>query len=448
MCINKETVAKKGAFAAVFLGTLMIVLAIGAAYVNNKFKMECAQMEQLVVIKSNKVNDVLCKLLYKTQVLSALVIQNNGGIRDFEKVAATIVDDPAIRNVILAPGGVVKKVYPLKGNEGVIGLDYFSAGKGNIEALQAKNGKRGVLGGPFDLVQGGQALVGRLPVYTGRDSVEEKFWGLVSVTLNYPEALNGAELDQLKAQGFAFEIWRINPDDGKRQVIAHSSYLYDKGANYVEKPLTILNAEWYFRLSPIRRFYQYPETWMFFFAGLLVSWLIASLVGHNHDLKKIKVELEELTGMDLLTGTLNRRGLFKELGALMGVPGAEFILCYIDLDKFKEVNDSYGHMVGDRVLKHVAAVIGRRIDAGSIFARIGGDEFVLIFKDTDDREMVKAFFDKIAGELLDSLNIAPNGDRLDITFSMGMAAYPSQAKDIDGLIGVADRAMYKDKKQG
>ena len=55
---------------------------------------------------------------------------------------------------------------------------------------------------------------------------------------------------------------------------------------------------------------------------------------------------------------------------------------------------------------------------------------------------------KIAGELLDSLNIAPNGDRLDITFSMGMAAYPSQAKDIDGLIGVADRAMYKDKKQG
>ncbi|MFR5881500.1 MAG: hypothetical protein ACLUEQ_12225 [Cloacibacillus evryensis] len=72
----------------------------------------------------------------------------------------------------------------------------------------------------------GQALVGRLPVYTGRDSVE-KFWGLVSVTL-YPEALNGAELDQLKAQGFAFEIWRINPDDGKRRVIAHSGYLYDQ----------------------------------------------------------------------------------------------------------------------------------------------------------------------------------------------------------------------------
>ena len=107
MCIIKDTVAKISAFAAVFLGTLMIVLAIGAAYVNNKFKMECAQMEQLVAIKSNKVNDVLCKLLYKTQVLSALVIQNNGGIRDFEKVAATIVDDPAIRYVILAPGGVV-----------------------------------------------------------------------------------------------------------------------------------------------------------------------------------------------------------------------------------------------------------------------------------------------------------------------------------------------------
>ena len=447
MRIKSDAVTPKSVFAAVFLGTFLTVLAVGAAYVNNKFKMECAQMEQLVAIKSNKVNDVICKLLYKTQILSALVIQNNGEIADFEKVAATIVDDPSIRNVLLAPGGVVAHVYPLKGNEGVLGLDYFSDGKGNIEAARAKEAGRLVLGGPFDLVQGGQALVGRLPVYTGGDGTEKNFWGLVSVTLNYPEALNGAELDQLKTQGFAFEIWRINPDDGQRQIIAHSNYEYDGHAKYVERPLNILNAEWFFRLSPIRRYYQYPETWMFLFVGLLMSWLIASLVLHNYDLKKIRTDLEYLTVKDILTGALNRRGLFKELGELIARTKGEFLLCYIDLNKFKKVNDTYGHLAGDRVLEHFASVVINSLSAGSIFARIGGDEFILVFEDTGDRAAAEAFFEKIAAMLAGSLYVGEPPVRLDVTFSVGMASYPSQAKDIDGLIACADRAMYKDKNQ-
>lgn len=447
MRIKNDVTTPKGVFVAVFIGTFLVVLAVGAAYVNNKFKMESAQMEQLVTIKSNKVDDVICKLLYKTQIISTLVIQNNGEITDFEKVAATIVDDPAIRNILLAPGGVVANVYPLKGNEGVLGLNFFSDGKGNIEAVRAKDEGRLVLGGPFDLVQGGQALVGRFPVYIDGNGTEKNFWGLVSVTLNYPEALYGAELDQLKTQGFAFEIWRINPDDGQRQVIAHSDYEYDGDAKYVERPLNILNAEWFFRLSPIRRYYQYPETWMFLLVGLLMSWLIASLVLHNNDLKKIKTDLEYLTVNDILTGALNRRGLFKELGELIARTKGEFLLCYVDLNKFKKVNDSYGHLAGDRVLKHFASVVSRSLGAGSIFARIGGDEFILVFEDTSDRAAAEAFFEKITAMLAGSLYVGEPPVRFDVTFSVGMASYPSQAKDIDDLIACADGAMYKVKNQ-
>lgn len=90
------------------------------------------------------------------------------GMMMFLQVEATIMYDLAIRNVIIAPDGVVSNVYPLEGNEKVIGLDYFSDKEGNIEAMLAKETGQLVLGEPFNLVQGGQALVGRLPVYVGK----------------------------------------------------------------------------------------------------------------------------------------------------------------------------------------------------------------------------------------------------------------------------------------
>ena len=73
-------------------------------------------MERAIAEKSIKISDVISRLLYKTQALSALVIQSNGAVRDFQRVAATIVDDPAIQNILIAPGGVVSEVYPLDGN--------------------------------------------------------------------------------------------------------------------------------------------------------------------------------------------------------------------------------------------------------------------------------------------------------------------------------------------
>lgn len=428
-------------FLLVFSLSFALCLLVTTAYVRNKSNMEFAQMEQLVLTRANKINNVITKLLYKTQVLSALVIQNNGEIREFERVAATIVDDPAIRNVLVAPGGVVSHVYPREGNEKVLGFNYFTKSEGNQESIAAKERGQLVLGGPFHLVQGGQALVGRLPVYLGERS-EKDFWGLVSVTLNYPQALDGAELDQLKNQGFAYEIWRISPDTNARQIIAHSDYDYNRHARYVEKPMSILNADWYFRLSPIRNWYEYPETWIFTIAGLLISLLIASLVMHNCDLQRMKAELEDITYNDALTGTLNRRGVFQALEALLAEPQAHFTLCYIDLNQFKSINDTYGHNTGDQMLRQFAAVFMRRIQENHIFARIGGDEFIFICKEAE--EAVDAFFAQVRADLRQAVVEVPGG-ALTIAFSMGKASYPADGKTIDALIASADSEMYREK---
>lgn len=441
--IGMKNIRKKATFVLVFLSVFIICVVVTAGYVNNKSHMEYAQMNQLVLTKTNKINNVISKLLYKTQVLSALVIQNNGDIDDFERVAATIIDDPCIKNVILAPDGIVSNVYPMQNNEGVIGLDYFSKSEGNSEAIQARDTHSLVLGGPFNLIQGGQALVGRLPVYLPGAEGENKFWGIVSVTLNYPQVLDGAELSQLQDQGFAYEIWRISPDTDERQIISNSDYYYNKHARYVEQPVKIFNAEWYFRLSPIRNWYQYPETWIFTVVGMMVSLLIAFLVVYNHDLRQMKQELEKLTYCDPLTGILNRRGAFREIERLITGDSEKFTLCYLDLNKFKIINDCYGHNTGDSVLQQFVSVFERHINKNHVFARIGGDEFILLIKDSDQLDESLAFFDQIHHSFKQASDHADHG--IEIQFSVGMAFYPKDGVNADELIGVADRKMYEAK---
>lgn len=442
--MNKIRTKRNGMFIMVFMLSFFLCMLVTTAYIKNKSQLEYAQMEHFVSTKVNKVNNVISKLLYRTQTLAALVIQNTGEVHNFEQVAATILDDPAIRNVILAPSGVVSHVYPLEGNEKVIGLDYFSEGEGNKEAVQAKESGQLVLGGPFNLIQGGQALVGRLPVYLKNQDGENTFWGLVSVTLNYPDALDGAELDQLQNQGFAYEIWRISPDTEERQIIANSTYYYNPKAPYVEQEMQVQNAVWYFRLSPIKNWYEYPETWIYSFCGLMISFLLAFLVIHNYDLKEMKSELEDLTQKDALTGILNRRGIFQMIEKLISTPGQNFILCYMDLNKFKRINDTYGHNTGDMILLHFVNAIRPHLTRQQLFARIGGDEFILVFKNTQDSCEVSAFFQKLSKELSAPIN-TPSGESISLSFSYGQAAYPSEESSIDSLIAHADNAMYKAK---
>lgn len=425
----------------VFILSMAICIGVTYAYVQNEMKLETVKMEQLALTKSNKVGAVLEKLLFKTQTLSTLVIQGNGEVEDFERTAATIMDDPCIANLILAPDGIVSMVYPLEGNEEVLGLNYFSEQAGNLEAIQARDSNQLVLGGPFELVQGGQAIVGRLPVYLTDADGNDYFWGMVSVTLKYPEALAGAELEQLKEQGFAFEIWRINPDTGEKQIIANSNYKYDKNTKYVEQKLDVLNAEWYFRISPIRNWYQIPETWFYLLVGTILSLLVVFLVRYNLNLQEMKKHLEDLSVRDALTGALNRRGVFQLLEAMISRPNSKFLLCYIDINNFKEVNDYHGHGAGDQALMLIAETFNRRCGRGDKLGRIGGDEFVLLCKNSSN----EAYLTNIIQLVREDLKQGQLSKKLNISFSVGYVRFPDDGRTADELLSQADTRMYMEK---
>ena len=167
-------------------------------------------------------------------------------------------------------------------------------------------------------------------------------------------------------------------------------------------------------------------------------------------LKKIEKELEHASMHDSLTGLPNRTLLLKKIDKAVQKSkesGESFALCSIDLDKFKAINDTYGHHAGDMLLKHVAKLFPYVIRKNDTVARVGGDEFIILFdniKEQSEIEKKIASIKKIVSNM--PLNYTEN-DTIFFNLSIGVSYYPEDTKDIQELFKIADKAMHKDKKE-
>lgn len=150
---------------------------------------------------------------------------------------------------------------------------------------------------------------------------------------------------------------------------------------------------------------------------------------------------------DALTGLLNRRG-FEE-AAVKIVPGAtsqrRAALMYLDLDRFKPVNDALGHEAGDELLRRLAGRIRRIVREGDLAARLGGDEFAILLPGVDRETTLR-----IAGRLHQEASrpYTLSGTEVQCPPSIGVALHPSDGGDLRALLQAADRAMYAAKSSG
>jgi diguanylate cyclase (GGDEF)-like protein len=446
--VERRSAKLSGAAVFSFVCSLTLCLFLAGATITNKLNVEKMYVNQLMLEKSFRIHLIISKLLYKTNTLASIVLQGNGSTDDFDLTAPVIADNPAIMNVLLAPNGIVTNVYPIEGNENLVGLNFFSEGAGNNEAAAARDSGQMVLGGPFKSVQGSEILTGRLPVFIDTPDEKNKFWGLVSVTLKFPEVLQDAELDILKNNGFSYELWRINPDTNKRQVILSDYKHSPVNTRFAEKHISIYNADWYLKVWPIQSWYSYPQNMLLIIAGFLVSFLVLFVMQNNHELRQIKSALEDMARSDPLTGIYNRRH-FMDISQ-MNLERARRLKrddCYVvlfDLDKFKKVNDTYGHIAGDKILVETALRITENIRPYDLFARFGGEEFI-IYASEIDRDSVFELVERlrlcICGKAFEYENII-----FSVSASFGVAKI--EHYDINKAVSHADKALYTAKRTG
>ena len=156
---------------------------------------------------------------------------------------------------------------------------------------------------------------------------------------------------------------------------------------------------------------------------------------------------------DTLTGLPNRLVLNDRLAqevARAKRDGSELAVCFIDLDRFKAVNDSLGHAAGDELLVQVARIFGNCVRETDLVVRIGGDEFVVVISDLHNHHNPMALVSAIAEKILASLNqtFVVAGHPMTFTASLGIAVFPRDANTIQDLLKNADAAMYHAKDEG
>jgi len=179
--------------------------------------------------------------------------------------------------------------------------------------------------------------------------------------------------------------------------------------------------------------------------------VVSNYIGIVSDITEKKRTDEKnayLANYDYLTGLPNRLKLMTEVERYIEDQDiASLAVLFLDLDKFKPVNDRYGHQVGDELLVAVAKRLKACVRDEDLVARLGGDEFIVVLKEPNN-SVVAA--EKVSHKIISAISSAFNISQLEINIntSIGIALYPEHGTSADSLITLADDAMYKSKAEG
>ncbi len=191
---------------------------------------------------------------------------------------------------------------------------------------------------------------------------------------------------------------------------------------------------------------------IYFLEGIMLG-LLSHLERRLADEKRQRDHLQDLAYRDELTGCLNYRWIVKKAESEI-LRAARYqkvmSLALLDIDHFKNVNDTYGHLGGNQVLKVVAETLAGHLRSMDVLGRYGGDEFLLVLPETDTEE-AHAVLERMRSLFLQTLITLPGkgGDKgIQLAFSAGVATYPTHGHNGDEVISAADGALYRAKRSG
>ncbi|MBP1966813.1 putative bifunctional diguanylate cyclase/phosphodiesterase [Paenibacillus aceris] len=387
-------------------------------------------------------------------------------------------------NLIIAPNGVVKFVFPLKGNESIANWDFLNDPRVNVQQqiLHALQTKKMTIDGPFELLQGMNGLIARKPIY--RKGV---FWGFVSV---------GADVDYLLAEaGFKDEDAR----DGQLAIRnpGQPAFFGDDAVFQANHPMIatieLSDHTWELGALPQSSAVQSIDQQILLMRSSLITILVLGLLfflymvrqrdtlsrAVNERTQELQLANEDLTAVneeliagqqelqdstkrllesehmlsymayhDVLTGIHNRahfQMILKEQIVYNEINHTSLAVLFFDLDNFKMVNDSHGHHMGDLMLREVVNRIQHSELPVHTFARFGGDEFAILLEDCSDEKDIQCFCEQLI-EILKPPCVIANRSFF-ISASIGIVQYPHGGLTWESLLKNADIAMYIAKKE-
>lgn len=356
-----------------------------------------------------------------------------------------LADFPLFRHIAIAPDLVIRYVYPLAGNEAALNVDYRDLPDQVAAIEQTVRQRQTLLAGPVQLVQGGTGLIIRSPVLLA----EQHLWGVIAAVMPLDKLIQVAGIPQLQQRYFV----GLSGVDGKAEnpaIFWGDAVL--EGLPAVHTVVNVPAGQWHLRAFPkqtVSWFHPDLQLWW----GLLLALVSGVTVASYSLLRLASLRQQALQAVayqascDPLTGLANRAVLLAQLETrLARDPAQQIIVLSLDLDQFKQINESLGHLVGDRLLRQVAARLQQMTDAPALLSRSGGDEFVLLYAGGVEMPVLEQRCQAIL-----QLFHEPfwQDERvLSISTSIGVAVYPQDGQSAVDLLKHSERAMYEAKQLG
>ena len=212
--------------------------------------------------------------------------------KEFQALSQMISDDSQIIKVIeQAPDGVVKDIYPLKGNEAAFGIDMLNNPARKHEANLAMKSGQYTIAGPYELNQGGLGSLLFEPIYITDKSGEKSFWGFSILVLDWNRFLEELELDKLTDASYCYQMWKKDGNSGKKTIIAQGGDAIHKGA--VQISCKVPNDTWYFEIIPHTGWVTVKQQALVFLVSVSIAVLataICYLMLHRKQREKLYTE--------------------------------------------------------------------------------------------------------------------------------------------------------------
>lgn len=402
--------------------------------------------EELSIVRS-ELETAIVSDVYVANSLSALVASDT----DFEFSGWALIASTVLRKsrhvelIGLAPNDVIEHIYPLQGNEQALGLDYRTIPGQWRTIKKAQQIQEIFIAGPVDLVQGGRALIARLPIFTD-PPYNTRYWGVCSLVISLQSLFTDAGIasfefshnlairgtDSKGMDGELFYGLQSTFDDAFAIESVHFPYGSWVVAASAKQDL-LSNSSWY-RVHVVRLI-GYP--------------MIALLIAAFAMTYRLFLTASKRSLQDELTHLPNRRyfmfTLSEHFDAIKKGSGAEsFAILNIDLDEFKTINDTYGHSAGDKVLIATAERLRSVLRTSDVVARLGGDEFLILLpriEKVEDIDIINLALQKAICQT----PVIYEHYLINLKVSVGYAVYQDDFTDIDEMLKLADKRMYQEK---
>ncbi|MDD9175286.1 sensor domain-containing diguanylate cyclase [Aliivibrio finisterrensis] len=406
--------------------------------VNSKSKAE------LATVRATLESFIYSDIYYANSLSTLLTVNPNSTIKQWDLIAAELYRDSLnIRHLAIAPNDIVKYVYPLKGNVKALGLDFRSVQNQWLTVQKARHLETIFIAGPVDLIQGGSAFIARMPVYSD-PPYNQDYWGSISIVLDIDGLFYESGIFDLKTK-YHFAMRGRDSKGAEGDVFFGNPKIFDNPI--ITETVTLPYGGWQMaikekKLNEIYPWYRINIIRLVGYSFFVLALLSIAIIFRLYVMATTRSFEDELTQLP------NRRYFMYTLNSLFSKSkkqGTPFTLLNLDLNKFKNINDTYGHAAGDEVLREVAKRIVTALRSNDVVARIGGDEYLVLLPRLHQKKDIYFIIDKIKYEISNE-PIVYKDISFNVNATIGYSCFDTKMESLDDLLHKADRSMYFNKR--